>query len=187
MVGFIDGDNKIAIYTVGHSTHPLDELLEILRRNDVRRVVDVRRFPRSRRMPHFNADALARTLPAEGIDYVQAPQLGGRRRARRDSPNGAWENESFRGYADHMETEEFRAGVERLLELADERPTAVMCAEALWHRCHRRLIADALTARGRRVVHIRSNGRTEPHALTPFAAVDGDRVTYPPEQARLDV
>jgi|SRR5947209_13418788 len=184
MAESIDGDTEIA-YTVGHSTHSHERLAEILRAHAVRTLVDVRRVPRSRRMPHFNAESLAQSLPEAGIAYVHVPELGGFRKPLPDSPNGAWENDSFRGYADYMQTDAFAGGLDRLTELPG--PTAIMCAEALWFRCHRRLIADALTARGQRVVHIRSDGRTEPHTLTPFAVVDGERVSYPPPQSSLDV
>jgi uncharacterized protein (DUF488 family) len=184
MAKFIDGDTEIA-YTVGHSTHSPERLAAILQANGVRQIGDVRRVPRSRRMPHFNAESLARWLPDAGIAYAHLPELGGFRKPLPGSPNGGWENESFRGYADYMETEPFQHALDRLRALPG--PTAIMCAEALWYRCHRRLIADALTARAMRVVHIRSDGRTEPHTLTPFAVVSGTRVSYPPAQGSLGV
>jgi uncharacterized protein (DUF488 family) len=184
MAKFIDGDTEIA-YTVGHSTHSLERLAAILQANGVRQIGDVRRMPRSRRLPHFNAESLAHSLPEAGIAYVHLPELGGFRKPAPDSPNGAWENESFRGYADYMASEAFRDALDRLTALPG--PTAIMCAEALWYRCHRRLIADALTARAMRVLHIRSDGRTEQHTLTSFAVVRGDRVSYPPAQGSLGV
>jgi|SRR5947209_882355 len=184
MAEFIDGDTEIA-YTVGHSTHSLERLGAILQANGVRQIADVRRMPRSRRMPHFNVESLAHSLPEAGIAYAHLPELGGFRKPLPDSPNSAWENESFRGYADYMQSEAFRDALDRLTELAH--PTAIMCAEALWYRCHRRLIADALTARGQSVLHIRSDGRPEPHTLTPFAVVSGERVSYPPAQGSLGV
>lgn len=184
MAESIDGDTEIA-YTVGHSTHSLERLIEILRANGVRQIADVRRVPRSRRLPHFNAEALASSLPLADIEYRHMPVLGGFRKPRPDSPNRGWENDSFRGYADYMQTEAFERALDELTALPS--PTAIMCAEALWYRCHRRLISDALTARGSRVLHIRSDGRTAPHTLTPFAVVDGDRVTYPAAQGSLGV
>ena len=173
-------------FTVGHSTHSLDELVELLAGHAVKRVVDVRRTPRSSRHPQFNREALAVTLPERGIDYRHLPALGGRRRPRPDSPNGGWEHEAFRGYADYALTDEFAAGLEELQALARGRPTAVMCAEALWWRCHRRLIADRLTALGWSVSHIAADGRAAEHALPEFAVVEPDRtVRYPPAQGTL--
>jgi uncharacterized protein (DUF488 family) len=146
----------------------------------------VRRTPRSRRHPHFNGDGLAVSLPERGLDYRHLPALGGRRRPRPDSPNGGWEHEAFRGYADYALTEEFAVGLAELCALARERPTAVMCAEALWWRCHRRLIADRLTALGWTVCHIGSDGALTEHVLPEFAEVQGDgTVRYPPAQAAL--
>jgi uncharacterized protein (DUF488 family) len=153
----------------------------------VRQLADVRTVPRSRRMPHFSRESLSESLPAAEIAYEHFPELGGFRRPRPDSPNTGWRHDGFRGYADHMQSDEFAAGIERLESLAAATPTAVMCAEAQWQRCHRRILADALTVRGWRVLHIRSDGRTELHELTPFAVVDGERVTYPPEQVQLDI
>jgi uncharacterized protein (DUF488 family) len=150
-------------------------------------VADVRVHPGSARMPWFNREALSRSLPEAGLDYVHLPQLGGRRRPRPDSPNVGWEVGGFRGYADHMDSEEFADGLERLQALARERPTAVMCAEGLWWRCHRRLIADALTVRGWEVAHIAPDGKTAAHELTEFAVVDGARLRYPPAQAALEL
>jgi uncharacterized protein (DUF488 family) len=147
----------------------------------------VRRYPSSRRMPWFNGPLLARSLDAAGIGYEHYESLGGRRSPLAGSPNGGWRVGQFQGYADHMESEEFQAGVERLLAPAAERRTAVMCAEAQWVKCHRRLLSDALTARGHEVLHIDSRGATRPHELTDFAVVEGERVTYPPLQAELGV
>ena len=175
------------MFTVGHSTHELEGLVAILRRNGVARIADVRTVPKSRRLPQFNSESLRRELPAQGIDYVHIPELGGFRRPLRDSPNGGWENGSFRGYADHMRTPQFHAGLDDLLALSQSERTAVMCAEALWYRCHRRLISDALVARGVPVWHIGFDGRLQRHSLTEFAVVDGSEVTYPPQQGSLDV
>ena len=174
------------ILTVGHSTHPIDRFLRLLSANEVEVVADVRRFPGSRRNPQFGAEALAASLAAFGAGYeLLGAELGGRRRARADSPNDAWRVEAFRAYADHVRTGEFRRGLERLEALAAERRTAIMCAEGDWRRCHRRLIADALLARGWRVSHIGPDGRTSEHALPEFASVTGDAVSYA-SQARLN-
>ena len=170
-----------AIFTVGHSTHALDRAVELLRRHGVEALADVRRMPGSRRLPHWSADRLAVDLPAAGIAYVHVGELGGRRPAAPGSLNDGWRVAAFRGYADHMASEEFAAGLARLEARAAERTTAVMCAEALWWRCHRRLVADALVARGWRVLHIGADGRLSEHELTPFARVDGERLTYPAE------
>ena len=172
------------VFTVGHSTRPPGALEALLRGHGVEVLVDVRALPRSRRMPHFSSEALARSTPAAGIEYVHLPELGGRRRPLADSVNGAWRNESFRGYADHMASEEFLAGLGRLEGLANDRRAAVMCAEALWWRCHRRLVADALVARGHAVEHLGPGGGLTPHALTPFAVVGPDgALTYPRQPA----
>jgi uncharacterized protein (DUF488 family) len=143
----------------------------------------VRAHPGSRRLPWFNLEALGRELPAHGPLYVHVPQLGGRRRPSPDSPNRGWREEGFRGYADHMASDEFSAGIEALQGLARLRPTAMMCAEGLWWRCHRRLVSDALTVAGWEVVHIAPNGGVTTHELTPFAALDAGRLTYPPAGA----
>lgn len=174
--------------TIGHSTHPIEEFVALLELGEVRRLVDVRTVPKSRRMPWFAGEALASFLPSAGIDYVHEKRLGGFRRPRPDSPNAGWRVESFRGYADHMDSDDFRAGIVRLESLALEQRTTVMCAEAQWTRCHRRLISDALVVRGWTVLHVDSRGAAKPHSLTPFAVVrDGDRIDYPPEQQALDV
>jgi uncharacterized protein (DUF488 family) len=175
------------ILTVGHSTHEAEAFIELLRRNGVEVLVDVRRFPSSRRMPWFNAGELAAALAEAEIEYVHLQELGGRRQPVPGSVNGAWRVGQFQGYADHMATDEFAAGLGRLLELAGRRRTAVMCAEADWHRCHRRLLSDALVARGIDVLHVGPRGSVEPHELTDFAVVEGERVTYPPAQASLDL
>ncbi|HJU27106.1 MAG TPA: DUF488 domain-containing protein [Rhodanobacteraceae bacterium] len=141
-------------WTIGHSTRSLEEFLALLAGNRIEALADVRRFPGSRKYPHFNADELARALREAGIEYAPFPELGGRRKPAPDSRNGAWRNAAFRGYADYMETAEFRRGMERLIALADGKRTAVMCSEAVWWRCHRRLISDWFQARGVRVLHI---------------------------------
>ena len=173
------------IYTVGHSTHDLPRLLELLRAHGVAAVADVRAHPGSRRMPRFNRDALTRELEDEAIVYRHIPELGGRRRPVPGGPNQGWQVEGFRGYADHMASAEFQVGLDRLQEMARERPTAIMCAEGLWWRCHRRLVADALVIRGWEVVHIAPDGGATAHELTSFALPDGTRLTYPPAQDLL--
>jgi uncharacterized protein (DUF488 family) len=168
-------------FTVGHSTHSLDALVALLSRHGVGRVADVRRTPRSSRHPQFNLESLAVTLPERGMDYRHLPALGGRRRPRPDSPNGGWEHEAFRGYADYALTAEFAAGMDELCALARELPTAVMCAEALWWRCHRRLVADRLTALGWTVCDIAADGGLTEHVLPDFAVAQPDgTVHYPP-------
>jgi uncharacterized protein (DUF488 family) len=177
----------IDIYTVGHSTRSTDQLLEILRDAEIAAVVDVRSFPSSRRHPQFNRGALEQWLPAAGIDYLHFGELGGRRDPVPGSPNDGWRERGFRGYADHMASPEFEAGIERLEQLARTKPSAVMCAEALWWRCHRRLIADVLTLRGWDVRHLGS-GAPSRHELTPFAEVEeGGALTYPSSQTSLEV
>ena len=169
------------LFTVGHSTRPIDEFLALLAAHGIERLVDVRRFPGSRRHPQFGQDALAAALGSAGIGYTHEVELGGRREtAAADSPNRAWRNASFRAYADHTASPEFQAALDRVLTAAAERPTTVMCAEAVPWRCHRQLIADAAVARGWRVLHILSPQRADPHALNPEARVRPDRtVVYP--------
>jgi uncharacterized protein (DUF488 family) len=170
-----------AIYTVGHSTRPATNFIALLVSHGVRRLGDVRSIPRSRHNPQFNADTLAKTLDEVGIGYVHMPSLGGLRRTTSQSVNLGWRNESFRGYADYMQTAAFTAAVEKLIALASSAQTAIMCAEAVPWRCHRSLIADALVVRGIEALEIVSTTRTTPHTLTPFARVDGVNLTYPPE------
>ena len=175
------------VFTVGHSTRPFDELVELLRAHGVETLVDVRTIPRSRRNPQFNKDDLSETLPAAGIRYVHLARLGGRRRGLgAASPNAGWRNESFRGYADYMQTDEFAIGLEELREVAADGPVALMCAEAVPWRCHRSLIADALLVRGVPSEDIQAVDKTIPHKLTPFAVVEGEQITYPGEQLPLD-
>jgi uncharacterized protein (DUF488 family) len=169
----------IPVLTVGHSTRDALEFSELLRAHDVEGIADVRRFPASRRHPHFSSEALATALAADGVAYRHFPELGGRRTARADSINTAWQHPAFRAYADYMETTEFVLGVEALLQFAEGRRVAVMCAEAQWWRCHRRLIADALVARGIEVQHIMSPTKAPRHELTSFARLEGINVRYP--------
>jgi len=173
------------IFTVGHSTLPIERFLRLLSAYRIEQLADVRTVPRSRRNPQFNADALGEPLRTAGIVYVPFKELGGLRKPRRDSPNEGWRNESFRGYADYMQTPEFADALGRLVARAAERRTAIMCAEAVPWRCHRSLVADALAVRGIGVVEILSETSYRDHSLTPFARVSGTTVTYPPAQERL--
>jgi uncharacterized protein (DUF488 family) len=167
------------IFTIGHSNRTIEAFLEMLQAHRVKNLVDVRTVPRSRHNPQFGTDELAKSLAEAGITYTHLPALGGLRHARRDSPNTGWKNASFRGYADYMQTPEFVAGMQTLLEIANQAPTAIMCAEAVPWRCHRSLIADALIVRNIAVNDIMSITRAQPHKLTPFAKVDGTTITYP--------
>jgi uncharacterized protein (DUF488 family) len=174
-----------SIFTIGHSTHESAAFVELLRDAGIELLVDVRRFPSSRRFPWFNGPELARSLASAGIDYVHEEALGGRRDPVPGSVNRGWRVGQFRGYADHMATPEFGAALSRIV--AERRRVCVMCAEAQWWRCHRRLLSDALVARGIAVVHLDARGRPQPHQLTDFAVVEGEHVSYPPVQAELDV
>jgi|SRR5579863_1880966 uncharacterized protein (DUF488 family) len=170
---------SLTIFTIGHSTHPLEEFVDMLKANDIAQLVDVRTIPKSRRVPQFNSESLAAALPKLGIDYVHLKSLGGLRHAKKDSVNTGWRNASFRGYADYMGTDEFRQGIDRLLKLAHTKRTVIMCAEAVPWRCHRSLIGDALLVRGVRVEDIMSATSHREHELTPFAKVHGLEITYP--------
>jgi uncharacterized protein (DUF488 family) len=172
------------VFTVGHSTRSLEALVGLLQAHNVKRLVDVRTIPRSRRNPQFNKETLPAALRAARIKYRHFPKLGGLRHARADSPNKAWRNASFRGFADYMQTPEFTAAIERLEELAKRERLAIMCAEAVPWRCHRSLIADALSVRGFRVEHIMSGIRCQPHELTPWAKIRGTRITYPLDESK---
>jgi uncharacterized protein (DUF488 family) len=168
------------LYSIGHSTRTLDDLVASLRSFGIRTLVDIRTVPRSRHTPQFNREALSRRLPRRGIRYRHFPGLGGLRKPRPGSANTAWRNASFRGFADYMETPEFAASLRELRALArNAGPAAIMCAEAVPWRCHRSLVADALTARGDRVFHIMGPEKAHLHTLTPWARVEGRRVTYP--------
>ena len=173
------------VFTVGHSTLPIERFLSLLAAYRIEQLADVRTVPRSRRNPQFNADALRESLQTARIDYNPFTELGGLRKPRADSPNAGWRNASFRGYADYMQTEDFARGLARLVDLAGERRLGIMCAEAVPWRCHRSLVADALAVRGIGVVEILSETSYREHALTPFARVSGTAVTYPPAQDRL--
>jgi uncharacterized protein (DUF488 family) len=177
----------VRLYTIGHSTRTLDELVGLLRGSGVSILADIRTIPRSRHNPQFEQEALRSALSRRRIRYVHLPALGGLRRSRKDSPNAGWRNASFRGYADYMETEDFEGGLSELEALTAAGTLALMCAEAVPWRCHRSLVADALSVRGAHVEHITGPGRSHPHRLTPFAHVEGTRITYPPEGSGSDV
>jgi uncharacterized protein (DUF488 family) len=166
------------IWTIGHSTRSGEEFVGLLRAHGIERLVDVRAFPGSRRFPQFNREALAGSMASAGLEYVHMPELGGRRKPNPGSRNTAWRNESFRAYADYLETPEFGAAGERLEVLARERRTAIMCAEALWWKCHRALISDWLKWRGWTVLHIEGEGRAKEHPYTQAAAIVGGRLSY---------
>ncbi len=168
-----------AIFTIGHSTLPIERFIAILRAYAIERLVDIRTVRGSRRNPQFGEQALARALEEAKIEYAALAELGGLRRARRDSPNGGWRNASFRGYADYMQTADFRAGLDKLIEAGRGHAVAIMCAEAVPWRCHRSLVADALEVRGVPAVEILSETNWRLHKLTPFAQVEGTTVTYP--------
>jgi uncharacterized protein (DUF488 family) len=167
------------ILTIGHSTRTWKDFLDLLRAHGVKRVIDIRSLPRSRHNPQFNRETLSTKLRSARIGYVHLRKLGGLRYARRDSPNMGWRNASFRGFADYMQTSEFDAGLHRLMKLAGQKRSAIMCAEAVPWRCHRSLIADALTVRGIQVEDIMNKKRSQVHSLIPFAIVQGHRITYP--------
>lgn len=173
------GTPDLTVRTIGHSTRTWEAFLDLLRENRIELLVDVRHFPASARVPWTNRDVLAAHLEDAGLRYEHLVDLGGYRKPRAESVNGAWRQAGFRGYADHMDSEAFRIALGRLLARAGEHRTAIMCAEAVPWRCHRQLLADALLVRGARVVHILAPGKTQDHRLPPFAKVHGDRVTYP--------
>jgi uncharacterized protein (DUF488 family) len=167
------------IWTIGHSTRPIEEFISLLEENQIKLLIDVRAFPGSKRYPQFNKEALAKSLTTHGIRYEHFPELGGKRKSKPDSRNTAWRNASFRAYADYMDTEQFQKGIERLLDLAAEAgPTAIMCAEAVWWRCHRSLIADYLKARRVEVLNILGANKAEPHPYTPAARIVNSELSY---------
>jgi uncharacterized protein (DUF488 family) len=174
------------ILTIGHSTRPLEEFVELLKAHGVEHLVDIRTVPRSRHNPQFNGDSLPAALRAAGIGYRHMKELGGLRHPHKDSPNTGWRNASFRGFADYMQTEAFAAAVAALSEEARGRRIAIMCAEAVPWRCHRSLVADALAVKGVPVEHIMGKARRDPHHMTPFAKVMDGRIIYPSDQLTLD-
>jgi uncharacterized protein (DUF488 family) len=189
------------IWTIGHSTRAIDEFISLLKENEIKLLVDVRAWPGSKRYPQFNKDALAESLNAHGIRYEHFPELGGKRKSKPDSRNTAWRNASFRGYADYMETEQFQKGIERLLDVAGQGaaawaaaevkhdgweavipyPACIMCAEAVWWRCHRSLIADYLKAREVEVLHVLSANKVEQHPYTSAARIANGELSYEAE------
>jgi len=171
------------IFTIGHSTLPLDKFIGALKKNGIVLVADVRTIPRSRHNPQFNIETLPGELVKEGIEYIHLSELGGLRHTLPDSINTAWINASFRGFADYMQTQEFEKGLKELMTVTRSKRTAIMCAEALPWRCHRSLISDALTVRGCQVEHITGAGQPHPHRLTSFARVEGLKVIYPLQDA----
>jgi uncharacterized protein (DUF488 family) len=167
------------IWTIGHSTRAIDEFISLLDEIEIKLLADVRAWPGSKRYPQFNNEALAKSLTAHGIRYEHFPELGGKRKSKADSRNTAWRNASFRGYADYLETEQFRKGIERLLEISREAgPTAIMCAEAVWWRCHRSLISDYLKARGVEVLHILGANKVDLHPYTSAARIVNGELSY---------
>ncbi|KXK30004.1 MAG: hypothetical protein UZ01_01788 [Candidatus Brocadia sinica] len=180
-------ETSSAVLTIGHSTHTLDVFIKLLQAHGVKHVIDVRTVPRSRRNPQFNRETLPNSLKAAGIAYTHKPGLGGLRRPRPDSPNAGWRNASFRGFADYMQTPEFRENLETLTELASKDRIALMCAEALPWRCHRSLIADALLVREIQVEHIMNEKHRQAHKLTPWAVINGANITYPPASAQTGI
>lgn len=174
-----DGD-AITVWTIGHSTRPIGDFIGLLRINGIETIADVRRFPSSHSYPQYDQDALRNALAAEDIDYVWLPSLGGRRRPAPDSVNGVWRNAAFRGYADHVATDEFASGLFELLDVAYGSRTSLMCSEAVWWRCHRSIIADVLCSIGIRVLHIMEGGKTTLHPYTTPARIVDGQLTYRP-------
>ncbi|MEB2188161.1 DUF488 domain-containing protein [Xanthomonas campestris pv. campestris] len=180
-----DAGAPSTVWTIGHSTRSWEAFVALLRVHRIEAVVDVRRFPGSRRYPWFASEVMASALAEIGLAYVWLPQLGGRRRAQPGSPNGAWRNAAFQGYADHMSSAEFQQAFAQVTTLAASTRSALMCAEALWWQCHRRLISDLLVHRGHAVLHVMSEKPAQPHQLTPGAQVAGADLIYPPQQGAL--
>ena len=182
--------DQLQIFSIGHSSHPLNDFLALLKQHRIEAVVDIRRFPGSRKHPHFSQESLAATLPEHGIEYHWLEALGGRRHRKKTdppSPNPGLRDQSFRNYADYMLTDEFRQGMAKLLEVAGNRCTAIMCAEGLYWQCHRRLVSDYMQANGVSVQHIFPNGEIKAHTLTPGAMVDSSILTYPAPPTLFDV
>jgi uncharacterized protein (DUF488 family) len=170
--------SNVRVWTIGHSTRSLDEFVQLLRENNIEALADVRSLPGSRKFPHFNAEALTESLPAAGIEYIPFKLLGGRRKVRKDSPHTVWRHPAFRGYADYMDTDEFKRGIDDLLDLARVKRTAIMCSEAVWWRCHRSMISDYLKSIGVTVIHIMGPGKTEEHPYTSAATIDDGKLVY---------
>ena len=174
-------DQQTVVFTIGHSTRTISEFIDIIKAYTIKKVLDIRTIPKSRHNPQFNKDTLRESLKAVKIGYLHMKGLGGLRHALKDSPNMAWKNASFRGFADYMQTVEFAASLEELIEAAKIRATVIMCAEAVPWRCHRSLVGDALLIRGVQVRHIMSEGSSRDHTLAPWAKVEGNKITYPPD------
>lgn len=172
------GTKQHIVYTIGHSTHSWQDFLSMLQSFGIKNLVDIRRFPSSRKFPHFNKENLETTLKSSGIRYLHLVELGGRRQVQKDSKNSRWRNDSFRGYADYMETADFHKAITQLETIALSGPTAYMCSEAVWWRCHRSLVSDYLKAKGWAVLHIMAAGKEEEHPYTSPARIEGDRVFY---------
>ena len=170
--------SAITIWTIGHSTRDIDDFIALLAENDIEAVADVRSLPGSRKFPQYNAESLAESLPAAGIEYVPFKQLGGRRKMRKDSPHTIWRHPAFRGYADFMDTDDFKKGIDDLLELARKKRAAIMCSEAVWWRCHRSMISDYLKSIGVTVIHIMAHGKTEVHPYTSAAKIANGKLVY---------
>lgn len=177
-------NHNTIIYTIGHSTHPIDDFIAILKQYGITELVDIRTIPKSRHNPQFNEQELAHALRSHHIGYRHEKHLGGLRHAQKDSNNIGWHNASFRGFADYMQTEEFKKALEKLIEQAQHKMVAIMCAEAVPWRCHRSLIGDALLIHGIEVQDIYSITSCKPHTLTPFAKVQGKTITYPSDESR---
>ena len=175
----------LEIFTIGHSTRPIEEFVELLKKNGVEQLVDIRTIPRSRHNPQFEQTAMETSLPENGISYEYMKELGGLRSKAKHSVNMGWHNTSFRNYADYMQTETFTAGIEALIKKAKEKPTAIMCAEAVPWRCHRSLVGDALVVRDIRVRDIMNETSTKDHTLTSFAKVEGTKITYPTDGSEV--
>jgi uncharacterized protein (DUF488 family) len=168
----------IQIWTIGHSTRPPEEFIALLKENEIAALADVRQFPGSKRYPHFNSENLSKSLASQYIEYVHIVELGGRRKTLPDSPNTAWRHPAFRGYADYMMTADFCDGIARLLTLAKSKCTTIMCAEAVWWRCHRGMISDYLKAEGHEIIHILGKGKTEVHPFTSAAKIVNGKLSY---------
>lgn len=169
------------IYTIGHSTHPIEVFLSMLNGFGIQKLVDIRRLPGSRKYPQFDKDNLEISLQQAGIEYFHLTELGGRRKAKKDSKNIRWNNVSFRGYADYMETEEFENGILQLEQIAEEKVTVYMCSEAVWWRCHHSMVSDYLKAKGWDVLHIMTKTKAQEHKYTAPAFIINDKVSYSAE------
>jgi uncharacterized protein (DUF488 family) len=175
------------VWTIGHSTRSIGEFIEILKSADIQILADVRRFPGSRAYPHFNKETLSESLKKQNIRYIHLPELGGRRKAKKDSRNTAWRNEAFRGYADYMETLEFKEGMNHLESLAKEAPTAMMCSEVVWWRCHRSLISDYLKSEGWQVIHLMDKNKTQEHPYTSASRIVEGKLNYEENNSQLNI